>query len=208
MTLPEYHKILLMVSDQRALPFDDSLVIERRDWGAEAVAAAYAACGRGVDRPRIEARFKNGLSFYELDDHHGVVATTWILAGGYRYLDELGFLFPLDSQQAWIRDVFVTPRSRGQHVFARFVGTVLRRHYPEVRTVYSDVGFENRPSVRAHTHAGFATQSVLRGVRLSDVAMIRINFPPPQRNVVGYRSNRHFFLLGPAFRRFEYGRIA
>jgi hypothetical protein len=80
------------------------------------VVAAHAAVEHRVPAIRIQGRLRNGLRFLRFEIGGVPVATTWVVHGGGRYIDELDWLLPISADDLWIRDVFVAPAWRRKRV--------------------------------------------------------------------------------------------
>ena len=128
------------------------------------IQVCHTTLGHRLTPERVERRQRNGLLFFALQVDGIVVASTWIVTGGQRYIDELGWALALGSDAFWLRDVFVAPAWRGRGVFQAFIAAIARDHVRPCQAVWSDVDWVNAQSMRAHLSAGFEVRSRLRAL--------------------------------------------
>lgn len=175
----EFNAIVLL---RRAAgnPCDVSLTDEQRFVELKAddtsrISQAYRKQGRTGDQARIQNRFERGFRCFAVTEGEEMVAWFWALHGIPRYLDEMGWLFPLDKRQVWVRDAFVVPERRGKKVLAAMlaIGTTIE---PEASEYISDVSSSNKPSLRAHHGMGFEPFATVRGLSLGPL-LWRGGFP-------------------------------
>ncbi len=142
------------------------------------IQAIHAQLGHRLQPARALRRLDNGLRFIVLFDGAEPIASTWIVSGGARYIDELNWLLPVAADAFWLRDVVVVPSRRGQHVFRALLAAIAARHVVPCRTLWSDVDWVNQPSMRAHLSAGFQVRARLRALDLFGRLRIRSALPP------------------------------
>lgn len=142
------------------------------------IVAAHAAVEHRSSEERIQRRLRNGLRFIRFDVGGVPVATTWLVHGGGRYIDELNWLLPIGVDELWIRDVFVAPAWRGRRLFTGISAALARLDGGPPRRVWSDVDWVDTASMRAHAAAGF--QSVARVRALDFRGRLRLRSPLPQ----------------------------
>lgn len=170
-----------------------------------AILALYQSTGRKFFKEaRLKARFAQGLRFYEFKQDGKTVATTWmVLPGRSRFIDEIGYQFPIDEGALWERDVYVSPRSRGRRMYSTFTDTLLHRFFPDVRVVYADTGSRNNASLRARLHYGFKVIDTLKLVHIAEVFMFRIMVPKQWHGLSGFKPAKRVFYTGPAYRKYK-----
>lgn len=105
------------------------------------------------------------------------MGSSWLIDGGVRYVDELNWLLPINADELWIRDVFVSPQLRGRRAFSTFVGLMARHAPRKCRTIWSDVDWINRPSMQAHLAAGFTVFSRVKALDFLGTARLRSKLP-------------------------------
>jgi len=182
-------------------------VTELTDSQVDDVHSAYSAIGHNVAADRVSRRFRNGLKFFQLWSGDSLAGTTWIVAGSGRYLDEIGWLLPLRKEELWVRDVFISPAFRGQRLLSSFLALIVAQHWPGCLWVWSDVDRRNRPSIRAHSNAGFQIRAQVRALDVAGRVLVRspvtswdepVTEVEPQRRVLwlrGDRLQRHLELI-------------
>ena len=119
------------------------------------ILAAHAAVGHRISAARLQQRLRNGLRLARFDVGGLPVATTWLAGSTGRYIDELNWLLPIGAGDLWLRDVFVAPAWRGRRLFTGIAAALARPADAPARRIWSDVDWDNAPSMRAHEAAGF-----------------------------------------------------
>jgi GNAT superfamily N-acetyltransferase len=140
------------------------------------IVQAHATIGHQVSEKMLERRLRNGLSFAVFHSAGTPIATSWLASGG-RYVDEFNWWFPIAADELWIRDVFVHPQWRGRRVFSAIVLALGRRSGCPDRRIWSDVDWDNRPSMQAHKTAGFNVVARLRALDFGGIARWRCALP-------------------------------
>lgn len=126
--------------------------------------AGHLAHGRRIPRLRIERRFNHGLRFFQLWKGDALAASTWMVHGGTRYIDELALAFPLSPSELWVRDIFVAPNMRRLGMFGELLTTIIVHAAPQSTVLWSDVDWSNTASIRAHQRSGFSIEMRLRAL--------------------------------------------
>lgn len=139
----------------------------------DAIIAGHIHMGRRIPAERIERRFRHGLRFFQLWRSETLIGSTWAVSGSARYIDELALRFPLQKSEIWLRDVFIAPDARGGKLFLHMTKLMTHAVNPDCSTVWSDVDWNNHPSMRAHIGAGFQLWRRLRAVALADQLLLR-----------------------------------
>mgnify|MGYP003387846709 CR=1 FL=1 len=121
----------------------------------KAILEHCTAAGRTSEPERVARRLGHGLRFCSLLENGQIVANTWLIRSGARFLDEAMLKFELHSDASCLRDLYVRPESRGQRIFARFIGMLESGPLVGKRELWSCVDADNRASRAAHSHAGF-----------------------------------------------------
>lgn len=150
---------------------------EARNGDMADIVAGHLAHGRRVPQQRIERRFSHGLRFFQLWQGTTLAASTWILQGGSRYIDEVGLAFPIAADEIWIRDVFVAPDLRGKRLYSHLLCAILSELDPQCSTLWSDVDLNNTASMHAHHAYGFRIQMRLRALDIG--RWLRLRQLPP-----------------------------
>lgn len=148
------------------------------EMGDEArLSKVYRQQGRTGDPARLRRRFEHGFRCFAIEEGDEVIAWFWALHGIPRYFDELGWLFPLDKTQVWLRDAYVVPQRRGRRLLLAMmaIGSTVESAPLEY---LSDVSYINRPSLRAHRTMGFKPFATVYGLMLGGRLLWR-SLPPP-----------------------------
>lgn len=158
------HLIPIHLHDVAILAMDAALVSSRAGSFAmttheldhtAGIQAAHSAVGHQINAARLQQRLRNGLRFARFDIDGTAVATTWLAGGTGRYIDELNWMLPIGADELWLRDVFVAPTWRGRRLFTDMAAALARPADAPARRIWSDVDWDNIPSMRAHEAAGF-----------------------------------------------------
>lgn len=160
----------------RALPAPLPGHLRLREAGAgemPGILLGHTVHGRSIPPQRLERRFAHGLRFFQLWNGDALAASTWILHGGARYIDELALAFPIAADALWVRDIFVAPDQRGQQLFSRLLATIVDQIFPHCSALWSDVDRDNAASMRAHHHSGFRVVMRLRALDLGRRLRVR-----------------------------------
>lgn len=210
MPLPALHDVLIL---RRSGPPADACAaspyrcVEWTADGLEHVQQALLDMGRRIPTERSARRFRNGLRFFVLQAGGQAVASSWLVHGGTRYIDELNWSFPVPADACWLRDIHVSTPRRGQGVFVHFVQLLAAGLQPACRCVWSDVDASNAASLRAHQKAGFEIVTRLRALDIGGRLRLRGGTPAwspaiqeldPGRRIVlltGERLQRHRSLI-------------
>jgi GNAT superfamily N-acetyltransferase len=138
----------------------------------------YRQQGRTGDPMRLRQRFERGFRCFAVEEDDQLIAWFWALHGVPRYFDEMGWLFPLDKTQVWLRDAYVLPERRGRRLLSAMmaIGTTVESAPLEY---LSDVSYSNRPSLRAHRAMGFEPFTTVYGLMLGYRLLWRSR-PPAQ----------------------------
>ncbi len=168
----------------------------------------YQRLGRGSSEAHLNARYAQGLRFYELKKKEKTMATTWIVLPGRRFIDEVGYHFPVDEKALWLRDIFVLPHARGQRIFSIFLDILLHRVFSGARVMWSDTESKNTASLKAHLHYGFDVTDTLRVLHLAETVMFRLKAPAQVEYLSGFKVNRRVLYTGSAYRKYKGEHIA
>lgn len=143
------------------------------------IRSAHAAIGHRIGDARLEQRLRNGLWLVRFDMDGVPVATTWLAGGAAgRYIDELNWLLPMPAPDIWLRDVFVSPAWRRRGLFVQMVRALRELDGGADRRIWSDVDWDNLPSMRAHEAAGFRVVVRVKALDLFGRVRIRSQLPP------------------------------
>ena len=143
------------------------------------IQAAHAAVGHRIRDARLAQRLRNGLWLARFDVDGVPVATTWLAGGaGGRYIDELNWLLPMAPRDLWLRDVFVAPAWRRRGLFVQMVAALRQLDGGADRCIWSDVDWDNLPSMRAHEAAGLRVVARAKALDLFGRLRIRSALPP------------------------------
>lgn len=198
-----YEEILIM---SRAVdPAATAGPIDVREYQEDAVQVEhlYGAIGHRTSIQRITQRFSQRLRFYEGRRNGELVATTWMVMPGSRFVDEIGLHLVVPAESIWIRDIFVKPQARGQGVFGAFVSAIQFYFHPHCRAVWSDVSLEDRSSLRAHVATGFKKRALLKFLHLGNRLMWRIAVPRLVEYAGGFKPDRRGLVTGKPFREYQ-----
>jgi GNAT superfamily N-acetyltransferase len=144
-----------------------------------AIHAALAAVEHRIRDARLAQRLRNGLWLARFDADGVPVATTWLADGASgRYVDELNWLLPMALRDLWLRDVFVAPAWRRRGLFVQMVAALRQWDGGGDRCIWSDVDWDNGPSMRAHEAAGFRVVVRAKALDLFGRLRIRSALPP------------------------------
>ena len=148
------------------------------EWLSEqgSILKAHAALGHRVSDAMLERRLFNRLRFAVFSLDGEPVASSWLASGG-RYIDELNWWLPIATDELWVRDVFVAPAWRGRRLFAALVATLSGRAVGPGRRIWSDVDWDNAPSMKAHKAAGFAVVARVRALDFGGRLRLRSALP-------------------------------
>ncbi|MCY7315983.1 MAG: hypothetical protein LH480_10265 [Rubrivivax sp.] len=169
---------------------------------AAGILAAHKAVGHHIPGRRLQQRLGNGLRFLRMDAAGAPVATTWVVGGGGRYIDELNWLLPMAPDELWVRDVFVMPSWRGRRLFADIATCLADRGDGQPRRVWSDVDWLDAASMRAHQTAGFRVVARVRALDFAGRVRLRSalpSWPLPVREIDP--TSRLILLRGSRLRR-------
>lgn len=159
------------------------------------------AFDRGFSEERLRARFAHGLRFFVLREEGRVVATTWVVREGERFIDEAGLGVVAGNGVLSLRDVFVSASERGKGRFRVLLDAVLGRE-PGARAVWSVVDRGNRASRRAHEGYGFRPAGRIEVVHLLGRLMLRLRWPATLPVGSSFGGRRRVVRTGEAYRRF------
>lgn len=159
-----------------------------------AVGRVYARAERQANDARSAVRLRRGFRFFELSDLSGTAGYGWFGAGEERYFDELALRYALPKDALWVRDVFVAPSRRGRGYFGGLLAHVIRA-IPERPRLWSDVDWDNVPSLRAHVNVGFELRARLMGVTVRDRLVFRVKHQPNVLPATGFRAERRVVCL-------------
>lgn len=154
--LPRQHDIALLrrtvTEDDREPPppLQQRVVVPQES----AIVEMHAALGHRIAATVLERRLRHGLPFVVYEADGQAVGSAWLVRG-QRYVDELGWLFPIGDDEVWLRDVFVKPALRGRRVFSAIVASLISRDGAACQGLWSDVDWDNAASINAHRAAGF-----------------------------------------------------
>jgi len=169
----------------------------------EAVIETYRALGRAVPETWLRRRCDLGQRFFVLRDGDQVLATTFVLAGGERFLDEFAQGLAMPAASFWLRDVYVVPARRGERLFGTLLDAVLARRFPDTRELLSDVRRDDAPSLRAHRRYGFEECGAVESWHLAQRVMWRSSRVPSLRPATDFAPGQRIFATGAAFRHFS-----
>jgi len=141
------------------------------------ILAANAELGHRVAKVMLRRRLANRLGFVAFSIDGQAVASTWLATGG-RYIDELNWLLPIGPDEFWLRDVFVAPAWRGRRLFTGIVAALAAHGDGPLRRIWSDVDWDNAPSMRAHEAAGFRVVARVRALDVAGRVRLRSALPP------------------------------
>ena len=156
----------------------------------------------------IHRRFDQGLWFYALWSQDVPLASTWVVPQGERFVDELALGFPVGEGDVWMRDIFVTPKSRGKGAFSALLDHVLAGPFSGHSTLWSAVYTDNLPSLRAHEKYGYRLAARFEVLVLFRRLLLRLRWPAPLPGGSSFRADRRLIVTGQGYRRFVEDRRA
>ena len=159
------------------------------------IRAVFGSMGHLTSTDRVERRFRNGLRFFVQMAGDEAIASTWIIRGGDRYLDEVNWLLPVSETEIWIRDIYVKPSWRGKGVFGALIASLARLQVRPCTSIWSDVDWSNRSSMRAHLAVGFEIRARVRALEFLGFFRIRGAVPTLGKTVVELEPGRRLVLL-------------
>lgn len=179
--------------------------IQEYSSGVRAVLDVYKSVGRynyyegADDDARMEARVKNGMRFFAAIQNNEVIAYLWMHSTSDRFFDEIGLFLAKGADNLWLRDMYVTPRHRGQRLFVNTLNAVICQYFPDCRYLYSDVDHDNSPSLRAHQHLGMEEIGKVSYARICGAWLYR-KIEPEFLPQSGFRYPQHFLRLDRHFK--------
>src|SRR5258708_497423 len=195
---------ILILRKRRAAPapsqprFD---VVEHRAFH-EGIVGLYRRFDRDLWESRLRLRFDRGHRFYELREAGRTLATTWAVARGERFVDEIGLGFVVTPEGGLMRDHFVEPQSRGHGLFAVLLDAVRGRFFTRAETLWSAVSTGNRASVKAHMRFGHEVVVRYDVVHILGRILLRLRWPERETGGSSFQIRRRALLTGPSYRRF------
>jgi GNAT superfamily N-acetyltransferase len=200
-------KTLLMRRPRRdATPAPALRVAEVDD--VDGILAHGRAAGRDATPERVRQRLQHGLRFFSLIEHDTIVANTWALRGGARFLDEAMLVLRLGPDAACLRDVFVRPAERGRGLFRQLVEGLEHGPLSGICDLWSCVEAGNLASIAAHERAAFSIAGEVSTVALFDRLMWRRCSLPDALDCRDYAASRHWLWLGERARGFRRSQLA
>jgi len=187
-------------------PLPPGLTLEEYDRDHPDVLAINLALGRHFPEERLRTRFERGLRFFALRKGDRVVATTWIIGPGERFIDEAGVGLIVESDALSQRDVFVAPAERGHGLYALMMDAVVARS-PGLRKLWALVEGWNRTSLRAHRRYGYEPAYRVEVLHLAGRLMVRLRSPDREALGTVFGGRRRFVLTGQRYRRFAAERV-
>jgi RimJ/RimL family protein N-acetyltransferase len=165
---------------------------------------------RYCSRKKSICRFEHGLYFYALFDDRKIVATTWIHPEGERFIDEVGYAISTPRNSLWLRDIYVNPYYRGNHICANFIQCTAKQFHPAATIFYSDIESNNTRSINAHLHCGYQYVCGLKALHLFKGLMIRSRLSPacPDLQLTGYRADKKVCLTLNGYQRYREHNLA
>jgi len=170
--------ILTLPAGNVFTPPDGSVLTAHDVSDSAGIVAAHAGVEHRIPEKRMQQRLRNGLRFIRFDVGGVPAATTWLVHGGSRYIDELNWLLPIGVDELWIRDVFVAPSWRGKRLFTGIAAALVGLDGGPPRRVWSDVDWVDSASMRAHTAAGFQGVARVRALDFRGRLRLRSALPP------------------------------
>jgi hypothetical protein len=200
-------KTLLMCRSRRApAPHGPYRVVEVDD--VDGILSHGHAVGRRADVERVGQRRGHGLRFFSLLEGETVVANTWAVRGGARFLDEAMLVFELSPDAACLRDVQVRHADRGRGLFRRLVEGLEHGPLQGIRHLWSCVEAGNRASIAAHRRAQFVPAGQVSTIALFDRLMWRRPTLPDAMECRDYDATRHWLWLDERARAFRRSQMA
>jgi GNAT superfamily N-acetyltransferase len=181
-------------------------VVELDD--VEAILSHGHATGRDAGAERVQQRRRHGLRFFSLLEGDTVVASTWAVRGGARFLDEAMLVLKLAPDAACLRDVFVRQADRGRGIFRQLVESLEAGPLDGISDLWSCVEAGNRASIAAHRRAAFETAGEVSTVALFDRLMWRRPSLPDALECRDYDASRHWLWLDDRARGFRRSQLA
>ncbi len=172
------------------------------------ILADCSAAGRPAQAARAEQRLRRGLKFCSYRVHGAVVANAWVALGSERFLDEAMLVFGLGPDMACLRDVFVSPQSRGRRIFARLVEAISAGPCHGISLLWSCVEADNQASVKAHRNAGFHVAGRVVALTVADRLMWRRADLPAELECRDFEPERHWIWLGHRAREYRRAHLA
>lgn len=197
-SMHEYHDLAVLRADVGIIEPQPVRLVERTHQ-PNAALDACDVCNRSMTAERVSQRVAHGLRYFELYKDNRLTATTWIVWKGTRFVDEMGYHFPIPPRSFWIRDIFVAPEHRGQGMLSVFLDALLAGPFNGCDTVWSDVTADNAKSMNAHVKYGFREVSRMRGRRIGKLLLLRTREPEGFANIDGYEPRRRLVFTGPKF---------
>lgn len=167
------------------------------------VAETYRRRSDSLTEVHLKSRYSRGLRFYELEREKETLATTWIVPPGHRFIDEVGYHFPIDERALWIRDIYVVPHARGRRIFSIFLDVLLHRIFPGTRVLWSDAGSKDIASIRAHLYYGFEVIETITMLHLAGAFMFRLKGPAQRRCLPGFKAKNRVLYTGRPYRKYK-----
>jgi GNAT superfamily N-acetyltransferase len=202
-------KTLLMRRPRRtgaAAPQAAFRVVEVDD--VEGILSHGHQAGRDSEAERVRQRRRHGLRFFSLLEHDTVVANTWAVRGGARFLDEAMLVLQLAPDAACLRDVFVRPADRGRGIFRQLVESLEHGPLDGISDLWSCVEAGNLASIAAHRRAAFAPAGEVSTVALFDRLMWRRPSLPDALECRDYDASRHWLWMDDRARAFRCSQLA
>lgn len=192
-----YHNILILRADTTQAPREEVHDLYSRELlhdQAHEVLNSYNALNHRITEDRIAKRFNNGLRFIQLWRNSELLGFTWIVVNGGRYIDEAGYNLDIRNSEFWVRDVYVSPSARGQRMFSKLMQLISTVHVPGCTVIWSDVDWDNNPSLKAHYSYGFKAWARVRSLKFRHQFIIRSS-PPPWQSPITTLKPKHSLLF-------------
>ena len=157
---------------------------------------------RNLPAERARLRFSRGLCLYALEDQGHVLATTWLIRDGERFIDELGIGFRASGNHVWLRDVYVNPEHRGRGHFGQLLNAIRARSGNQIESFSSSVLVNNAASLRAHRKFGFTRVARYTVVEMLRPFVLRLRWPLHIRPCSVFAPTRRFLVEGSRYRTF------
>ena len=168
-----------------------------------AVLEANRRFGRAFTQDDLRRRFERGLVFLELKDGEKTLVTGWMVVRSTRFVDELGYHFPIEDGAGWLRDFYVDQAVRGRRMFSTLADHLMRGETAVARVLWSELDTANRASLKAHLNCHFEIVETFRVLHICGLIMLRLEIPERARTLDGFKPTRRIFLTGAAFRRYR-----
>ena len=150
----------------------------------------------------IQLRFDRGLWFYALRNGDAILASTWVVPQGERFVDEIGLGFPVGAGDVWMRDIFVARKSRGTGAFRALLDHVLAGPFSGRRASWSAVYADNHSSLRAHEKYGYRLAARFEVLVLVRRLLLRLRWPAPPAGGSSFQADRRLLVTGEQYHRF------